>query len=74
MNNSVFFWYDASRNEFVRILMKNVIIQIAWQPFKQLFLQRCGVDIGKKMKGQEDEKVENKGCRTEKSLGAAEIG
>merc|ERR1711941_3563 len=58
--------YNASSNELVRTktLVKNAIIQIDAQPFKQWYLRRYGVDLGKKKKpgqsakGAEKEKKE----------------
>merc|ERR1712187_408843 len=44
--------YNASSNELVRTktLVKNAIIQIDAQPFKQWYLRRYGVDLGRKKK------------------------
>merc|ERR1711941_214804 len=44
--------YNATSNELVRTktLVKNAIIQIDAQPFKQWYLRRYGVDLGKKKK------------------------
>merc|ERR1719433_1110978 len=58
--------YNASSNELVRTktLVKNAIIQIDAQPFKQWYLRRYGVDLGKKKaksgqaKGAEEKKEE----------------
>merc|ERR1719245_2348923 len=54
--------YNATSNELVRTktLMKNAIIQIDGQPFKQWYLKKYGVDLGKKKKGAEEEKGEKK--------------
>eukprot|EP00416_Gambierdiscus_australes_P032101 CAMPEP_0171091200 /NCGR_PEP_ID=MMETSP0766_2-20121228/32290_1 /TAXON_ID=439317 /ORGANISM="Gambierdiscus australes, Strain CAWD 149" /LENGTH=212 /DNA_ID=CAMNT_0011549269 /DNA_START=60 /DNA_END=698 /DNA_ORIENTATION=- len=52
--------YNASSNELVRTktLTKNTIIQVDAQPFKQWYLRRYGVDLGKKKKkeGSKDKK------------------
>merc|ERR1719502_102541 len=52
--------YNATSNELVRTktLMKNSIVQIDGQPFKQWYLKKYGVDLGKKKKGG-DKKVED---------------
>merc|ERR1712203_466370 len=44
--------YNASSNELVRTktLVKNAIVQIDAQPFKQWYLRRYGVDLGRKKK------------------------
>merc|ERR1711920_468139 len=46
--------YNATSNELVRTktLLKNTIIQIDAQPFKQWYLKRYGVDLGKKKKAE----------------------
>merc|ERR1712060_800395 len=46
--------YNATSNELVRTktLTKNTIVQIDAQPFKQWYLKKYGVDLGKKTKGQ----------------------
>ena len=55
--------YNATSNELVRTktLLKNTIVQVDAQPYKQWYLKRYGVDLGKK-KGQkgkvDDEKAE----------------
>merc|ERR1719253_889073 len=48
--------YNATSNELVRTktLLKNAIVQVDGQPFKQWYLRRFGVSLGKK-KGQKDE-------------------
>merc|ERR1719240_2571567 len=55
---------NATSNELVRTttLLKNAIVQIDGQPFKQWYLKKYGVDLGKKKKGAavEDEKTEKK--------------
>merc|ERR1719380_127189 len=45
--------YNASSNELVRTktLVKNAIVQVDAQPFKQYYLKKYGVDLGKKVKG-----------------------
>merc|ERR1712029_834747 len=47
--------YNATSNELVRTktLLKNTIIQIDAQPFKQWYLKRYGVTLGKRA-GQEE--------------------
>merc|ERR1719230_545270 len=42
--------YNASNNELVRTmtLVKNAIVQVDAQPFKQYYLKRYGVELGKK--------------------------
>merc|ERR1719492_509868 len=49
--------YNATSNELVRTktLTKNTIVQIDAQPFKQWYLKRYGVELGKKKfpKGQQ---------------------
>eukprot|EP00931_Biecheleriopsis_adriatica_P062574 TRINITY_DN3773_c0_g1_i1.p1 TRINITY_DN3773_c0_g1~~TRINITY_DN3773_c0_g1_i1.p1 ORF type:complete len:207 (-),score=59.52 TRINITY_DN3773_c0_g1_i1:55-675(-) len=49
--------YNASSNELVRTktLLKNTIIQIDAQPFKQWYLKKFGADLGKKKKGAQKE-------------------
>merc|ERR1711934_639080 len=44
--------YNATSNELVRTktLTKNTIVQIDAQPFKQWYLKKHGVDLGKKTK------------------------
>merc|ERR1712194_77197 len=46
--------YNATSNELVRTktLTKNTIVQIDAQPFKQWYLKKYGVDLGKKTKGK----------------------
>merc|ERR1712222_270981 len=48
--------YNATSNELVRTktLTKNTIVQIDAQPFKQWYLKRYGIELGKKkVKGKE---------------------
>ncbi len=57
--------YNATSNELVRTktLLKNTIVQIDAQPFKQWYLKKYGVDLSKKKKGGKDaaeEAVEKK--------------
>merc|ERR1712187_921949 len=55
--------YNATSNELVRTktLTKNTIVQIDAQPFKQWYLKRYGVELGKKkIKGKEVPKEEKK--------------
>mmetsp|Transcript_59272 Transcript_59272/g.156099 ORF Transcript_59272/g.156099 Transcript_59272/m.156099 type:complete len:206 (+) Transcript_59272:68-685(+) len=51
--------YNAVSNELVRTktLTKNTIVQIDAQPFKQWYLKKYGVDLGKK-KGKKEEAAE----------------
>eukprot|EP00928_Gymnodinium_smaydae_P042090 TRINITY_DN283_c0_g1_i1.p1 TRINITY_DN283_c0_g1~~TRINITY_DN283_c0_g1_i1.p1 ORF type:complete len:209 (-),score=70.19 TRINITY_DN283_c0_g1_i1:46-672(-) len=51
--------YNATSNELVRTktLLKNTIVQIDAQPFKQWYLKRYGVDLGKKTKGAKKEEA-----------------
>eukprot|EP00933_Yihiella_yeosuensis_P047681 TRINITY_DN435_c0_g1_i14.p1 TRINITY_DN435_c0_g1~~TRINITY_DN435_c0_g1_i14.p1 ORF type:complete len:207 (+),score=58.99 TRINITY_DN435_c0_g1_i14:67-687(+) len=52
--------YNATSNELVRTktLLKNTVIQIDAQPFKQWYLKKYGADLGKKKKGGAQEKEE----------------
>mmetsp|Transcript_117432 Transcript_117432/g.163462 ORF Transcript_117432/g.163462 Transcript_117432/m.163462 type:complete len:211 (-) Transcript_117432:36-668(-) len=54
--------YNATSNELVRTktLTKNTIVQIDAQPFKQFYLKKYGVDLGKKKKGAGAGKDEKK--------------
>merc|ERR1719456_841962 len=47
--------YNASNNELVRTktLVKNAIVQIDAQPFRQWYLKRYGVELGKKKAAKE---------------------
>mmetsp|Transcript_122777 Transcript_122777/g.347951 ORF Transcript_122777/g.347951 Transcript_122777/m.347951 type:complete len:217 (+) Transcript_122777:76-726(+) len=52
--------YNASNNELVRTktLVKNTIVQIDAQPFKQYYLKKYGIELGKKVaKGQDAKKT-----------------
>merc|ERR1719145_47335 len=60
--------YNATSNELVRTktLTKNTIVQIDAQPFKQWYLKRYGVELGKKkVKGKEVAKDEKKDDKKE---------
>merc|ERR1712060_326674 len=60
--------YNATSNELVRTktLTKNTIVQIDAQPFKQWYLKRYGVELGKKkVKGKEAAKDEKKDDKKE---------
>merc|ERR1712014_337880 len=59
--------YNASSNELVRTktLLKNTIIQIDAQPFKQWYLKKFGTELGKKAK--KGEKKEEAGEEEKKS-------
>merc|ERR1712050_615544 len=61
--------YDSSSNELVRTktLVKNAIVQVDAQPFKQWYLKKYGVDLGKKTKktGSKD-KSDDTDDKTEK--------
>merc|ERR1711912_91336 len=48
--------YNATSNELVRTktLLKNAIVQIDAQPYKQWYLKRYGADLGKKKKKADD--------------------
>ena len=57
--------YNATSNELVRTktLLKNTVVQVDGNPFKQWYLKKYGVDLGKKIKGkagEEDKAVEKK--------------
>jgi len=45
--------YNATSNELVRTktLMKNAVVQVDAAPFRQWYLKKYGVDLGKKKKG-----------------------
>ncbi|KAL0459948.1 UNVERIFIED_CONTAM: 40S ribosomal protein S8 [Sesamum latifolium] len=61
--------YNASNNELVRTqtLVKSAIVQVDAAPFKQWYLTRYGVDIGRKKKGaaKKDEAEEGEGTAQE---------
>jgi len=58
--------YNATSNELVRTktLLKNTVVQIDAQPYKQWYLKRYGVDLGKKAKGAK--KPEDDAVKAEK--------
>merc|ERR1712113_596951 len=63
--------YNATSNELVRTktLTKNTIVQIDAQPFKQWYLKKYGVDLGKKArekKGKSDKGKEAEDDKSEK--------
>eukprot|EP00747_Dinoflagellata_sp_TGD_P086964 gnl/TRDRNA2_/TRDRNA2_163483_c0_seq19.p2 gnl/TRDRNA2_/TRDRNA2_163483_c0~~gnl/TRDRNA2_/TRDRNA2_163483_c0_seq19.p2 ORF type:complete len:210 (-),score=66.09 gnl/TRDRNA2_/TRDRNA2_163483_c0_seq19:69-698(-) len=72
--------YNATSNELVRTktLLKNTIVQVDAQPYKQWYLKKYGVDLGKKKqkaKGADDataEKAEKKSKHVLKKLKARE--
>eukprot|EP00747_Dinoflagellata_sp_TGD_P086956 gnl/TRDRNA2_/TRDRNA2_163483_c0_seq11.p1 gnl/TRDRNA2_/TRDRNA2_163483_c0~~gnl/TRDRNA2_/TRDRNA2_163483_c0_seq11.p1 ORF type:complete len:208 (-),score=52.33 gnl/TRDRNA2_/TRDRNA2_163483_c0_seq11:100-723(-) len=70
--------YNATSNELVRTktLLKNTIVQVDAQPFKQWYLKKYGVELGKKKKKAEDpataEKAEKKSRHVLKKLKARE--
>merc|ERR1712170_101184 len=47
--------YNATSNELVRTktLMKNAVVQIDGQPFKQWYLKKYGIQLAKKKKGED---------------------
>merc|ERR1739841_238086 len=64
--------YNAVSNELVRTktLVKNAIVQVDAQPFKQWYLKHYGVELGKKKKQAEGgEKKGAKGDDAEKKTG-----
>jgi len=54
--------YNATSNELVRTktLLKNAIVQIDGQPFKQFYLRKYGVLLGKKKKDDKADEVTEK--------------
>merc|ERR1712083_497337 len=54
--------YNATSNELVRTktLTKNTIVQIDAQPFKQWYLKKYGVDLGKKSKDKKGKSDKDK--------------
>merc|ERR1711862_831624 len=54
--------YNATSNELVRTktLTKNTIVQVDAQPFKQWYLKKYGVDLGKKAAAKKGKKEETK--------------
>jgi len=63
--------YNATSNELVRTktLTKNTIVQIDAQPYKQWYLKKYGVDLGRKggKKGGKDEKKDPDAAEEKKS-------
>merc|ERR1712204_137597 len=59
--------YNATSNELVRTktLVKNAIVQIDGQPFKQWYLRKYGVTLGIK-KGKQQEETKDKDVLPEK--------
>jgi len=57
--------YNATSNELVRTktLLKNAIVQIDAQPYKQWYLKRYGADLGKKKKKTDEAVVVEKKSR-----------
>merc|ERR1719201_3265689 len=66
--------YNATSNELVRTktLLKNTIVQVDAQPFKQWYLKKYGVELGKKKRKAEEtaEKAETKSRHVIKKLKA----
>merc|ERR1712203_1216817 len=63
--------YNATSNELVRTktLLKNTIVQVDAQPFKQWYLKKYGVELGKKTKkGQDDKKAKKEGEAAEEKV------
>jgi len=62
--------YNATSNELVRTktLLKNTIVQIDAQPYKQWYLKRYGVDLGKKVKGKKAEEADTKKEKTSRHV------
>merc|ERR1719172_176264 len=60
--------YNATSNELVRTktLLKNTIVQIDGQPFKQWYLKKYGVLLGKK-KGKDDTKDKDEAAEKKSS-------
>merc|ERR1712007_394126 len=54
--------YNATSNELVRTktLTKNTIVQIDAQPFKQWYLKKYGVDLGKRTKDKKSKADKDK--------------
>jgi len=55
--------YNATSNELVRTktLVKNAIVQVDAQPFKQYYLKKYGVDLSKKGKGAKKDSGKKEG-------------
>jgi small subunit ribosomal protein S8e len=60
--------YNASSNELVRTktLLKNMIVQVDAQPFKQWYLKKYGVELGKKKLKQAKDTKEGEADKAEK--------
>merc|ERR1719240_2570491 len=71
--------YNASNNELVRTktLVKNCIVQVDAQPFKQYYLKHYGVELGKKKaageKGEETKKSAHVVCKQKHRAAAAKL-
>merc|ERR1712194_308333 len=61
--------YNATSNELVRTktLTKNTVVQIDAQPFKQWYLKKYGVDLGKKSKEKKGKADKGKDADEEKA-------
>lgn len=61
--------YNATSNELVRTktLLKNTIVQVDAQPFKQWYLKKYGVDLGKKTKDKKKTEAEETGKEEKRS-------
>merc|ERR1712037_331748 len=62
--------YNATSNELVRTktLVKNAIVQIDAQQFKQYYLKRYGVDLGKKSKDKDKKKEEEEPAKKSRRM------
>merc|ERR1712190_72353 len=60
--------YNATSNELVRTktLTKNTIVQIDAQPFKQWYLKKYGVDLGKRAKDKKGKSDKEKSADDDK--------
>merc|ERR1719316_2260203 len=63
--------YNASSNELVRTktLLKNMIVQVDAQPFKQWYLKKYGVELRKKKQKQAKDTKEGEAEKAEKKSG-----
>merc|ERR1712061_333566 len=61
--------YNASNNELVRTktLVKNSIVQIDAQPFKQWYLKKYNVELGKKVSKDKDKEKKKEGDKGDKA-------
>merc|ERR1711935_583533 len=61
--------YNAKSNELVRTntLTKNTIVQIDAQPFKQWYLKKYGVELGKKKAGAAAKEIKKEEAEVKKS-------